>query len=259
MKKYIIGLLGSLLLMQISFAQNNSKSFTVPGTYKFTVPKGAKTLTVTLSGAGGWSGGGSSGSLNKGGKGGQVSGDIEVKEGEELIITVGTGGAPGKSAGITAIQRKTGYLAIAAGGGNGSSHGGQGGNGGPQGSGGTVGNGTFQTGNSGAGASTTVGGNGGSGGTGAARGNNGASLTGGTNNAKAVGEGWGGAGWFGGGAAATYSSTFLSGDPYASGGGGGGSNYVKGLSGKVTNTANGNAGGMPGNMGIGGKVEVSWK
>ncbi|MDP4263028.1 MAG: hypothetical protein Q8941_10905 [Bacteroidota bacterium] len=253
MKRFFIILaLSCLCLVQTSSAQTNTKDFTTPGTYKFVVPKGITMLTVSLWGAGGWGGGGN----GTGGKGGFVSGSVNVKEGETLLFIVGPGGTRGKEGGITAIRRDTANIAIAAAGGNGSSHGGRGGDGGPSGMGGTIGSGLFHSGNSGAGASMTNGGIGGSTSTGM-NGKNGASLKGGTNNAKAIGEGWGGDGWFGGGAAATFESAMLSGDPYASGGGGGGSNYTKGLSGTITNSSKGSEGGVGSNSGVYGKISVS--
>src|SRR6185369_12050592 len=131
-KSYLLITMTCLMMANICLAQDNakSKSYMTPGSFPFTVPKGATTLTVALYGAGGW-GGGINGSLKgNGGSGGFVSGEIPVKEGEILTIVVSAGGGPGKVAGITAILREKEYLAIAAGGGNGSSHGGKGGNGG---------------------------------------------------------------------------------------------------------------------------------
>lgn len=250
-----------LLAATIAVAQNNpsSKSFTTPGTYPFTVPKGVTELTVSLKGAGGWGGGSNGSTQGSGGSGGLVSGTLPVKENEELVIVVGAGGTPGKSAGITAIMRIKEYIVIAAGGGNGSSHGGRGGNAGNMGAAGATGTGTFSSGNGGSGATATAGGAGGNAGASGTRGTNGTALKGGINNAKTAGEGWGGAGWMGGGASATYSSPMLAGDPFASGGGGGGSNYTKGLTGNIINNAKGSIGGNGSNMGMPGSVEISWK
>jgi trimeric autotransporter adhesin len=244
----------SLCFNETILAQTNSKDFQMPGTFKFEVPKGITTLTVSLWGAGGWGGG----DKGYGGKGGFVSGSVIVKEGEILLLTVAQNGARERSAGITCIKRDTTYIALAAGGGNGCAYGGRGGDGGPSGRGGSLGSGTFLSGNSGSGAGITNGGTGGSSKTGSA-GKNGSLLKGGTNDAKAPGEGWGGDGWYGGGAAGTFNSTFLSGDPYAAGGGGGGSNSVKGLTGIVVNSSNGNAGGTGNNMGYYGRILLNWK
>jgi hypothetical protein len=241
-----------------SFAQNNTKDFTTPGQYKFVVPKGVSSITVSLTGPGGW-GGGTIGALKgMGGRGGFVSGSLAVTEGETLLIVVGSGATPNKIGGVTGIIRGNVYLALAAAGGNGSSHGGHGGNGGPLGSHGSAGSGSFQSGNGGMGAIATAGGNGGSAGAQGTTGKNGIAMTGGTNNAKASGEGWGGAGWFGGGAAGTYGSAFITGDPFASGGGGGGSNYTKGLNGQIVNNSNGSVAGNGSASGIHGKVTISF-
>jgi hypothetical protein len=252
-----------MLIANASFSQANttmkSKSFIMPGTYHFIVPAGITNLSVSLSGSGGWGGGNNRNMQGSGGNGGLVSGNMTVKEGEDLIIFVGGGGAPGKAAAITAIMRDKDYIAIAAGGGNGSGFGGKGGNAGPMGMAGTRGTGTFNSGNAGTGASLTNGGGGGTAGASGSSGTAGIALKGGTNNARATGEGWGAAGWFGGGAAATFNSPFVSAGPHGSGGGGGGSNYIKGLTGNIVNGSNTNSGGIRGNMGLNGKVDLSWK
>jgi hypothetical protein len=255
MKRFsIITALSCICLIQTVLAQTNSKNFQMPGVYKFEIPRGVTTLTVSLWGAGGWGGG----DRGYGGKGGFVSGFIIVKEGETLLLTIGQNGAPGRSAAITCIKRDTTYIALAAGGGNGCAYGGRGGDGGSLGRSGTIGSGSFLTGNSGGGAAMTSGGAGGSAKTGS-YGKNGSLLKGGTNDAKAPGEGWGGDGWYGGGAAGTFKSMLLAHAPYAAGGGGGGSNYIKGLTGTIVNSSNGNAGGNGANMGYYGRILISWK
>ncbi|MBS1654814.1 MAG: hypothetical protein JSU05_08220 [Bacteroidetes bacterium] len=257
--KHLMITLGFFFFILFADAQGKTQSFTSTGTYKFIVPKAVTSIKVVLWGAGGW-GGGASGSLSgTGGKGGYVSGSINVKEGDSYIIIVGKGGSMGSAGAITAIKKDTSYLAIAAAGGNGSSHGGKGGNAGTLGMSGSIGGGSFQSGNSGTGATVSQGGTGGRAGSSGINGTNGTALTGGKNNARSAGEGWGGAGWFGGGAAGTYNSMFISNGPYASGGGGGGSNLTRGLTGSIVSSANGNIGGIGNNAGINGKIMISWK
>lgn len=87
------------------------QTYTVPGTYSFTVPAGVSTLTLEVVGAGG-SGGGNGG--GGGGGGGYAKGVYTVAPGAVLSVNVGTGGG-GPSGGTSNV----GSLISASGGVNG--------------------------------------------------------------------------------------------------------------------------------------------
>lgn len=89
------------------------QTYTVPGTYSFTVPASVTTLTLEVVGAGG-SGGGNGG--GGGGGGGYAKGIYTVTPGAVLSVNVGTGG--GGPAGGTS---NVGSLISASGGANGTS------------------------------------------------------------------------------------------------------------------------------------------
>lgn len=243
----------------------NKQTFTSSGT--FTVPVGVTNITVALCGAGGYGGGAGSGT---GGNGGFVAGSISVAYGETFTITVAEATSQSANAGYSSIKRPGNgnpLLLLAGGGGSGSANGGIGGHAGPVGADGVVG--TGGSGGAGHGGTLVAGGAGGVKGNGitALPGGNGSSLNGGDNNAT---DGYGGSGYFGGGASGTYVLTI---ELAAAGGGGGGSNYTIGAGNGVTvthNTHTGNinpahplysGGGMGGSgnaQGGAGKVVISW-
>ena len=236
----------------------DSVQFTNPGSFSFRVPPGVTKIKLNLLGAGGWGGGASSALLGQGGRGGLVNGELAVTEGELLDIVVGTGGKSNGKAGFSSLKRGATVLAIAAGGGNGSRNGGFGGRAGQSGDDGINGTSIFSLGTPGGGATAIAGGIGGVHGQQGDDGEFGIALSGGANQANAAGEGWGGNGWFGGGASGTYDFVGSSAGPYANGGGGGGSNYTGGLSGTITNTGNGALGGQGNVVGSGGLVKIVW-
>jgi hypothetical protein len=236
----------------------DSTLFTTPGAFTFTVPPGITKLTLTLLGAGGWGGGATSNPLGQGGRGGLVSGEITVTEGETLDVIVGTGGKSGVRAGISAIKRGATFLGLAAGGGNGSRNGGFGGRAGQTGDDGINGTSIHTLGTPGGGATTIAGGSAGTQGTQGDDGTAGTALTGGINLANNSGDGWGGHGWFGGGGSGTYDFLGSADGPYANGGGGGGSNYTVGLGGTILNNGNGSLGGQGNVAGTGGVVKIFW-
>lgn len=219
------------------------QTYTVPGTYSFTVPASVTTLTLEVVGAGG-SGGGNGG--GGGGGGGYAKGIYTVTPGAVLSVNVGTGGG-GAGSGTSNV----GSLISATGGANGVSVANPtigGGGAGGLGSGGTIAN---YTGGTGGGGYWTYFGGGGAGAAG--------SVSNGTNGGNTIawtgvcqtpggsaGTGGGTPGGNGGkGAGFTDSGCNVS-DPSASGanfGGGGGG-------------GNGNGGG-PG-TGAGGYCQISW-
>ncbi len=219
------------------------QTYTVPGTYSFTVPASVTTLTLEVVGAGG-SGGGNGG--GGGGGGGYAKGIYTVTPGAVLSVNVGTGGG-GAGSGTSNV----GSLISATGGANGVSVANPnigGGGAGGVGSGGTIAN---YTGGTGGGGYWTYFGGGGAGAAG--------SVSNGTNGGNTIawtgvcqtpggsaGTGGGAPGGGGGkGAGFTDSGCNVS-NPAAGGinfGGGGGG-------------GNGNGGG-PG-TGAGGYCQINW-
>ena len=242
---------GTAILAGFTYQQTTIQ-FTSTGAHSFTVSNGLTKVRVQLMGPGGWGGTGN----GIGGNGGNVFGDLEVSAGEQISLYVGQGSSSNISPQFTSIKRGSTMLALAASGGNGSPNGGKGGNAGASGSSGTLGTSAFLSGTAGSGATPSAGGAGGSASNSNNAGSNGTALNGGTNNADLHKAGWGGSGWFGGGASATYSIILTSGSPFASGGGGGGSNYKGGLTGTITNGSSGAPGGNGGGSGASGKITI---
>lgn len=236
----------------------DSITYNSPGSFQFKVPPGITSIKVMLLGAGGWGGGTGTSTSGQGGKGGYVSGDIAVTEGEILDVSVGIGGGPNFRAQASSIKRSSTYLAMAGAGGNGCRLGGAGGPAGPSAGDGTPGSDPFLSGTPGRGATAISPGLGGNAGTNGNSGGAGAALLGGTVSSGQAGEGYGGNGWFGGGASGTFNNQLYQNGPYAAGGGGGGSNYTGGLSGTIISNSNGAAGGTGSNAGSGGLVRIIW-
>jgi len=237
------GQIGGANVTNVTVTCVGGASFTVPGSYSFTVPSGVTSLTVTAIGGGG-GGGGYSGTMvgGVGGDGARVDATLSVTPGQVLSLLVGGGGgggsngpssggggyscgAQGGGGGSTNIDAGTVNQIIAGGGGGGGScaSGMDGGNaGGTNGAGGDGGSDGFSTpAQGGAGGVGGLGaddgmdqgspgqnGNGGAGGDGAG---NGPSIQGGSGGSS-VGSGVGGSG----------TSYFASGGGGGYGGGGAG-------------------------------------
>lgn len=204
-----IWLLQNVFDTQAALIPSSILTYTIPGTYNWTVPSGVRRVNAVVVGAGGGGGGGGGTPRGAGGGGALAYANlIPVTPGENMTITVGLRGVGGSSAdgtagGFSAFYNVTNAIVYAGGGGGGGATGG---------AGGTVIVGTGGAGGAGGGSSTAPGGGGGAGGY---NGTGGAGVSGsGTGSAPATGSG-GGAG---GGRATT-----------ASGGGGGGGVGLNGL------------------------------
>ncbi len=242
---------------------SNSVSFTLPGTYTWTVPAGVSSVQVVATGGGG-GGGGMYGAYagQSGGAGAVVTSTLAVAAGQVFTVVVGAGGG----AGTSGPGDTNGWTCGAGGGGGGASSmdagspdqviaGGGGGGGscnnattGGAGAGGINGAG----GSGGAGFGSIVGGSGGSGGIGGAGGSGfffGSGVAGGDGNGGAGGGGGHNGGGISGGAGGSGSGTGTGGndtDNDLAGGGGGG--YGGGGSGTRPGTGGG-AGGSGGPAG----------
>jgi hypothetical protein len=237
----------------------NSVSFTLPGTYTWTVPAGVTSVQVVAAGGGG-GGGGISGTHAglAGGAGALVTSTLAVAAGQVFNIVVGAGGgagatppdgscgAGGGGGGASSVDAGSTGQVIAGGGGGG---GGGGCNAAPGGAGGGV-NGAGGSGGATGGLST--GGSGGSGGIGGAGGSGMFGLRGGAAGGNGNGGAGGGGGQNGpypGGAGGSGSGTGTGGNDInndLAGGGGGG--YGGGGSGTMGGTGGG-AGGSGGPAG----------
>ena len=205
-ERYIAACLVSALMFIGSNAigQTTTLTYTTPGTTSFTVPSGVSSITVYTWGAGGGSGGVTSGNdfASGGGGGGAFSGqtNIAVTGGVTMVtVTVGAGGVAGLNTGTSGgtggsssvTVGSTTYTANGGGGGGGatSTTAGTAGTGAAAGSGYTTefggGNGTVGVRNS----NKEVGGAGGGGAGNAGAGGNGISGTAGTNTTGGTG-GW---------------------------------------------------------------------
>jgi RHS repeat-associated protein len=235
-----------------SLITTSTVTFNYTGTVaSFTVPSDVYNLAITLNGAQGTSATGTWGGFNPGGvggKGGQVTGSMNVASGTTYYFNVGSqagyngGGAGGTvhggaGGGMTWFSTTSTFtptssapLLVAAGGGGGGSDGGGAGGGG----GGTTGtngsNGGIAYG--GTGGTQSGGGSGGAGGT--QNGTNGSSGAGGNGGSTSAdgGGGGGGAGYYGGGGGGSGNQFLHNG----SGGGGGGSSFILATS-TLTNTS----------------------
>jgi large repetitive protein len=226
-------------------------SYTIPGSYNWTVPVGVTSVqVVAIGGGGGGSGPTTGGAGQSGGSGAQVNATLSVTPGQIIALVVGGGAAPGiggaggacgtggGGGGATTLDVGNADQIIAGGGGGAGSYCGDGtaSYAGPGGDGGGAG-GAGSTGG-GAGASGGTGGSGGIGGTGSVAGGNGsggAGGTGGSNGPYLGGIGGSGAGSGTGGTA-----------PAMAGGGGGG--YGGGGAGTIEQS--GGAGGSTGPAGV---------
>nr|HPR30888.1 GEVED domain-containing protein [Prolixibacteraceae bacterium] len=207
----------------VSFSQPQSQTFTTSGT--FTVPAGVTSVTVECWGAGG---GGAERSNNLGGNtfdgggggggGGYASGVISVSSGDNITITVGSGGAGGSGNGVngdsggnSSAVHSTGSV---------TAYGGSGGQAGDNPPGGTGGSSAFtgsissqvtHTGGTGADGTNDNGAGGGGGAGDSANGGNGSGTTGGYGGNANGGDGGNGS---------TDNSAGGNGNTYGGGGGG---------------------------------------
>ncbi|MCC6601315.1 MAG: hypothetical protein IT223_11675 [Crocinitomicaceae bacterium] len=186
------------VVMENSPSTYRSITYSIPGTYTWTVPACAEEICVELWGGGGGGSGSyvSAGSAAGGGGGGFGSGCFSVTPGASYSVTVGDGGTGGStaSAGGTGGASSVGSL-ISANGGNGGLASATGGTGG---TGGTSSAATNVTGGPGTGGGPDCGSISGMGGTGANGGAGGVGVGSGTNGnpgtAPAGGGGGGGSG-----------------------------------------------------------------
>ena len=237
----------------------NSVSFTLPGTYTWTVPAGVTSVQVVAVGGGG-GGGGISGTHagQAGGAGALVTSTLAVAAGQVFNIVVGAGGgagttppdgscgAGGGGGGASSVDAGSTGQVIGGGGGGG---GGGGCNAAPGGAGGGV-NGAGGSGGA-IGGGISTGGSGGSGGIGGAGGSGmfGSGGAAGSNGNGGAGGGGGHNGPYPGGAGGSGSGTGTGGNDInndLAGGGGGG--YGGGGSGTMGGTGGG-AGGSGGPAG----------
>jgi hypothetical protein len=212
-------------------------SFTIPGSYTWTVPANVSSIQIVATGGGG--GGGNDGGIG-GGNGGVVTAILSVNPGDTLQLYVGGGGAPGGGGGggSTNVNAGTTNQIIAGGGGGAGVGNGGNGNGATGGVGTTGGFG----GNSGLGGANN-GPDGGSGG----NGNGGAGGNGSTGALGGLGTGTGTGGvgaWAGGGGGGGYGGG--GGSIYGGGGGGStgpsGSTFTVSTNGGIATTAAGGDG-----------------
>lgn len=243
-------------------AAADTQSFSVPGTYSWTVPAGITSVTLSATGGGGGGGTGiGAGSVaGHGGNGGVSSAVVPAIPGDIWTVVVGAGGGLGQGGTATSVALIRTILMIAGGGGGGGTSGSNDPVNGGDGAGGWGGS-AISGGFGGSGGSAGVGGAGGSvpqanylGLSNSASGSPGNTAVGiavvpggaggiGTGyNGTGYSGGSGGSGYGGGGGGSSGGVMPLQGNPLDGGGGGGGGNYVATFLSQITMSVGTNGG-----------------